>query len=123
MIPLLKKPFLGLDDLNIFVATLPFVSKVLERVAASQLQGFLDFWGYLDSFQSGFRPGLGNGTALVTLVDNLKRITERRKASLLILHSLLAVFNISTIEIFWDTWLFCAGKWHVPQCVTSSLFC
>lgn len=39
-------------------ANLPFLGKVIEWVAAFQLQSFLDETDCLDIFQSGFRLGL-----------------------------------------------------------------
>ncbi|KAF7246310.1 Tyrosine-protein kinase Yes, partial [Varanus komodoensis] len=55
------------------VTNIPFLGKVLEQVVAGQLQAFLDETHYLDPFQSGFRPGYGTESALVTLYDDLCR--------------------------------------------------
>ena len=44
---------------------------MLEPVVAEQLQVLLDETDYLDPFQSGFRPGYGMETVLVTLFDYL----------------------------------------------------
>ena len=52
------------------VPNVPFLGKVLERVAASQLQGFLDEMDDRDPFQSGFRPGYGAETSLIASVDD-----------------------------------------------------
>ena len=40
-----------------------FISKVVERVVADQLQALLDETDALDPFQSGFRPRHGTETA------------------------------------------------------------
>ncbi|KAF7241261.1 Maternal embryonic leucine zipper kinase [Varanus komodoensis] len=56
------------------VANIPFLGKVLERVVAGQLQALLDETDYLDPLQSGFRPGYGTESALVTLYDDLDRV-------------------------------------------------
>ena len=51
-----------------WIINISLLVKVMEQVVASQFQGFLDERDYLDPFQSGFRPGYGTETALVTLV-------------------------------------------------------
>uniref|UniRef100_A0A803TU59 Reverse transcriptase domain-containing protein n=1 Tax=Anolis carolinensis TaxID=28377 RepID=A0A803TU59_ANOCA len=66
------------------ISNLPFLGKVLERVVASQLRGFLDDTDYLDPFQSGFRPGHGTEMALVALVDDLRRELDRGSVSLMV---------------------------------------
>uniref|UniRef100_A0A803TDF9 Reverse transcriptase domain-containing protein n=1 Tax=Anolis carolinensis TaxID=28377 RepID=A0A803TDF9_ANOCA len=93
--PLLKKVSLDSTVLNNFrpISNLPFLGKVLERVVASQLQGFLDDINYLDQSQSGFRPGHGTKTALVALVDDLRRELDRGSVTLLVLLDISAAFD------------------------------
>lgn len=73
--PLLKKPSLDSEDTVNYrpVSNFSFLGKVLKRTVASQLQGFPDDAGCLQSYQSGFWPGFRKETALVTLFDDLKR--------------------------------------------------
>lgn len=56
--PILKKP--GLDHLNMDnyrpISNLTFLSKILEKVVASQLRSYLDINGLFEPFQSGFCP-------------------------------------------------------------------
>uniref|UniRef100_A0A803SNL8 Reverse transcriptase domain-containing protein n=1 Tax=Anolis carolinensis TaxID=28377 RepID=A0A803SNL8_ANOCA len=93
--PLLKKVSLDSTVLNNFrpISNLPFLGKVLERVVASQLQGFLDDINYLDQSQSGFRPGHGTETALVALVDDLRRELDGGSVTLLVLLDISAAFE------------------------------
>ena len=93
--PTLKKPSLTSTVLDNYwpVSNIPVLGKALERVVASQLQGFLDETDYLDPFQSGFSPGYGTETALVALVEDLRRELDRGSVSLLVLLDLSAAFD------------------------------
>lgn len=79
MPPVLKEP-VGRPVLKdtlpepICVGGLPFLSKALEWVVASQLQGIilvLEETDFLYPFQSFFRLRYGTGTALIALADDL----------------------------------------------------
>jgi len=65
--PILKKT--GLDDLNIDnyrpISNLTFLTKILERAVASQLQSYLDVNVLCKPFQSGFHPSHSTETALL----------------------------------------------------------
>ncbi|KAF7246241.1 RNA-directed DNA polymerase from mobile element jockey [Varanus komodoensis] len=87
--PVLKKASLDPEMATNYrpVANIPFLGKVLERVVA------VDETDYLDPFQSGFRPGYGTESALVTLYDDLCREKDRGSASLLVLLDLSVAFD------------------------------
>lgn len=70
--PLFKKSTLEPGDLNSYhpVSSIPFSSKVTERMVVGHLQGQLDETNCLDSFQFGFRSGYMTETVLVALVDD-----------------------------------------------------
>uniref|UniRef100_A0A803T068 Reverse transcriptase domain-containing protein n=1 Tax=Anolis carolinensis TaxID=28377 RepID=A0A803T068_ANOCA len=93
--PVLKKASLDPANLSNYrpISNLPFLGKVLERVVASQLQGFLEDTDFLDQSQSGFRPGYSTETALVVLVDDLRRELDRGSVTLLVLLDISAAFD------------------------------
>uniref|UniRef100_A0A8D0GH51 Reverse transcriptase domain-containing protein n=1 Tax=Sphenodon punctatus TaxID=8508 RepID=A0A8D0GH51_SPHPU len=93
--PLLKKPSLDVDILASYrpISNLPFLEKVIERAVALQLQAHLDSIGFLDPFQSGFRPSYGTETTLVALMDDLHREMDAGCSTFLILLDLLAAFD------------------------------
>ena len=81
------------------VSHLPFLSKVIERAAANQLQTFLEETSALDPFQSGFRPGCGVETALVALMNDLRRHLDRGGSEFLMLLDLTAAFDTVDHEL------------------------
>jgi len=71
--PALKKP--GLDVTNVQsyrpISNLPVVSKLLEQIAARQLNSYLTSSNLLLSLQSGFRHGHSTETAVLRVLSNL----------------------------------------------------
>ena len=90
-----KKPHLVADDIGNYrpIANVSFLSKVVERVVADQLQTLLDETNALHLFQSGFRLCHGMEMALVSLFDDLLREADRGKMSLLVLLNISTAFN------------------------------
>ena len=79
--PLLKKPGLDSTDMNNFrpVSNLSFVSKVVERAVASQLNKYLADNDLLPCCQSAYRKGYSTKTALLRVwSDKLMAANERR---------------------------------------------
>ena len=63
------------------VALLSTVSKIVERVAQSQLLDYLETTGQLNGNSHGYRKGMSMTTTLVQITDGLYRATEAKKIS------------------------------------------
>ncbi len=93
--PVIKKPGLDPDNPNNFcpISNLPFLSKILERVVASQLRTHLISNNLFESFQSGFRSKHSTETALLKVTNDLLLSADSGHLTILILLDLTAAFD------------------------------
>ncbi|PGH38060.1 MAG: hypothetical protein CRN43_17500, partial [Candidatus Nephrothrix sp. EaCA] len=76
-----------------------FLSKIIERVAASQLIAYLEINKLLPVCQSGFRKGHSTETLLLRLLSDIYGAVDRSRLTLLALFDVSAAFDTVDHEI------------------------
>ena len=93
--PLLKKPSLDPNELKNFrpISNLPFISKIIEKLALVQISHHLSANNLLNQFQSAYRPGHSTETALLKIVTDLLLSLDDGNISLLASLDLSSAFD------------------------------
>uniref|UniRef100_A0A8P4G516 Reverse transcriptase domain-containing protein n=1 Tax=Dicentrarchus labrax TaxID=13489 RepID=A0A8P4G516_DICLA len=93
--PILKKPGLNPDIMSNFrpISNLPFLSKILERIVATQLKTHLCSNELFEPFQSGFRSQHSTETALLKVTNDILLSADSGHLTILILLDLTAAFD------------------------------
>ena len=93
--PILKKPKLNHEELKNYrpISNLKFLSKLLERSAASQIQShFVDNNLYAKA-QSAYRSGYSVETALLRVTNDILSAIDKHQEAVLVLLDLSAAFD------------------------------
>ena len=90
-----KKPDLDPEVLGNYrpVSNLPYLSKILERAVAGQLQAHLNTNGLHVKFQSAYRRGHSTETALLRILNDLLVMIDGGNNAVLVLLDLSAAFD------------------------------
>jgi exonuclease III len=93
--PLIKKPTLNKEDFKNYrpVSNLNYISKLLERVVASQIKNHMDKHNLHNSFQSAYRKLHSTESALLKINNDINLSLSRGKGSALVLLDMSAAFD------------------------------
>lgn len=93
--PLLKKPNLDVNELKNYrpVSNLQFISKIIEKAVALQLNGYLNKNNLFEQHQSAYRKCHNTETALVKISNDLLLSADDKDISILVLLDLSAAFD------------------------------
>ncbi len=81
------------------ISNLSFISKLLERVVASQLHAYLNANGMYEPFQSGYKKGHCTETAFVRVQNDILLAIDQRKVVMLLLLDPPAAFEMISHDI------------------------
>ncbi|XP_072048691.1 uncharacterized protein [Amphiura filiformis] len=95
VIPLLKKATLDAEQLNSYrsVSNLSFMSKVVEKAAAEQIQAYLINNNLYSNLQSAYRKHHSTESALLRVMNDILLTVDKREDAVLVLLDLSAAFD------------------------------
>ena len=100
--PILKKTSLNPNILQNYrpVSQIPFLAKVIERCACTQLQYYFETNKLYASTQSAYRSNFSTETALLKVQNDLLRATDEHKETLMVLLDFSAAFDTIDHALF-----------------------
>jgi exonuclease III len=103
--PLIKKATLDCNNLKNYrpVSNLTYVSKIMEKVVASQLKEHLVMNNVMEPFQSAYCTGRSTESALLRVQNDIVLALANQKAVLLVLLDLSAAFDTVDHELMLST--------------------
>jgi hypothetical protein len=138
--PILKNRFSDPHDLSSYrpIAMLPVLSKLLERLVASQLWAHIDKFNLLSPFQSAYRRHHSTETALLKVLSDLHASMDQGQVSLLtsldlssafdsvdhrvLIQRLRTSFGLSSVVLDWFSSFLCSRSMSVMCNSFSSSF-
>ena len=93
--PILKKPSLDRNEFKNYrpVSNLPFVSKIIEKIVAKELNEHMAQNELMEKFQSAYRKGHSTETALLRVQSDILKAIDEGNAAYLVLLDLSAAFD------------------------------
>ena len=76
------------------MANIPFLSKVIEKVAATQAYNYLETYKLISTMQSAYRKNHSTEATLLCMTNDVLRTINRRQDVVLVLLDLSAAFDI-----------------------------
>ena len=122
--PLLKKTGLDPEKMTNYrlISNLSFVSKLLEKHVATQVQQHLEENCLFDVFQSAYRPAHSCETALVGRIqDDILQSLDNRKITILVLLDLRAAFDTVDHQILLDRLHTCGIRGNAHKWISMNL--
>ena len=100
--PLLKKPTLDHENLKNYrpVSNLPYIGKLIEKVAIDQINIHLSKYHLHEPLQSAYTPNHSTETAVVKVTNDILRALDCRQCVYLVLLDLSAAFDTIDHKVF-----------------------
>ena len=104
ILPILKKPNLNCNLPSSFrpISLLPFLSKILEKIVADRLRQHSNACNADEILQSGYKSMHSTETALLKVVNDLRRAADNNEVSILLNLDLSAAFETLNHETLFD---------------------
>ena len=102
--PILKKSNMDAENLKSYrpVSNLPYLGKLIEKIAVKQIDNHLEQNDLLEPLQSAYRANHSTETALLKITGDILQFIDSGKCVLLVLLDMSAAFDTVDYQIFID---------------------